>query len=184
MRKLVSLVAFLSITACACAADWPQWLGPNRDGSSAEIVKSWKGALNVLWKAPVAAGHGGPVVSNGVVYLHCAGASKFEEALCAFDAVTGELKWQSPYVRRNEFFEFGNCPRATPTVMDGKVYTFGVTGVLSCFNADKGKLLWQVDAAKAYDAPPPAFGFSCSPIVVDELVLINVGATGASIVAP
>ncbi len=52
------------------AADWPQWLGPNRDASTSEIIKPWKGELKVLWRQPVGEGHSSPVVAKGKVYLH------------------------------------------------------------------------------------------------------------------
>jgi outer membrane protein assembly factor BamB len=67
--------------------------------------------------------------------------------------------------------------------VDGKVYTFGITGVLSCFDAEKGDIVWQVDTGKEYRPPALTFGACCSPIVVGDHVLINIGAKGASIVA-
>src|SRR5947209_2696431 len=78
---------------------------------------------------------------------------------------------------------YGNGPRATPAVADGKLYTYGITGVLTCWDAARGEQLWQVDALKKLGAPNLRFGASCSPLLDGKSVLINVGAKGASVVA-
>lgn len=183
MRNLLAFGLLCFSPLIACADEWPQWLGIQRDGGSKEIVKPWKDPLTPLWKTPVGEGHGGPVVAQGQVFLHFGEPGKFEETVAAFDAVTGKELWKKTYERRAAKFAFGNGPRGAPAVVNGKVYTFGITSVLTCLNADDGKLLWQVDCAKEYKAPALVFGSSCSPIVVDDHVLINVGAKGASIVA-
>src|SRR5262249_21770621 len=74
-------------------------------------------------------------------------------------------------------------PRATPVVADGKLYTFGLTGVLTCWDAADGKQLWQVDVLKKFGARNLVFGASCSPLIEGKAVLVNVGAKGASVVA-
>jgi outer membrane protein assembly factor BamB len=167
----------------ALAGDWPQWLGPNRDSSSAEFVKPWKGELKVLWRHLVGEGNSAPVVAGGRVYLHSKPKDKFEEHLTAYDAASGEQLWQAGYPRGTAKFAYGNGPRATPAVDGKRVYTFGITGILTCFDADKGKQLWQVDTVKEFKAPRLFFGASCSPLVEKDAVLINVGGKGASVVA-
>ena len=79
--------------------------------------------------------------------------------------------------------QFGNGPRATPAVAEGRVYTYGITGVLTCFEAASGKIVWQVDARKEFTALYPTFGFSWSPLVAGKNVIVDVGAKGASVVA-
>jgi outer membrane protein assembly factor BamB len=183
MRNTFALVTFFLIGMCASAADWPQWLGPKRDGGTSEVVKPWQGVLKIAWKQPVGEGHGGPVVVDGKTYLFYRTPEKDEESLGAFDAVSGKPIWSTPYPRIPTKIPFGNGPRGVPTVTGGKIYTFGITSILTCFDAATGKVEWQVDAARDYQAPTLTFGSSCSPIVVGDLVLINVGAKGASIVA-
>lgn len=183
MKELRALVGLLLIAPFAGAADWPQWLGPQRDGGSAEIVKPWQGPLKVLWTQPVGEGHGSPVVAGGKVYLHTRDAGKNAETLAAFDAKTGKPLWSTAYPRAAIINPFGTGPRATPCVVDGRVYTYGITGILSCFDAASGKQVWQVNALKKYQTPNLFFGASCSPLFVDGLVLINVGGKGHSIVA-
>lgn len=183
MKELRALALLLLFAPLAVAADWPQWLGPQRDGGSSEVVKPWQGKLKILWTRPVGEGHSSPIVAGGTVYLHTRDAGKNAEALAAFDAKTGEPLWATSYPRAAVINPFGTGPRATPGVVDGRVYTYGITGLLSCFDAKSGKQLWQVNALKKYGTPNLFFGASCSPLVVDGMVLINVGGKGHSVVA-
>ncbi|HKI30791.1 MAG TPA: PQQ-binding-like beta-propeller repeat protein [Gemmataceae bacterium] len=180
LRSLLVLLVWVSFT---CAADWPQWLGPTRDGASPEKVAAWKDAPKVLWQKPVGEGNSSPIVAGGRVYLHSKVKDKDEEEVLALDARDGNEVWRKTYSRGAGKFPYGNGPRATPAVSDGKLYTYGITGVLTCWDAADGKLLWQVDALKKFEAKNLLFGASCSPLVEGKAVLLNVGARGASIVA-
>src|SRR3954468_154351 len=119
MRWCCTLAALVALTPAASAADWPQWLGPNRDGSSAEKVAAWQGALKVLWRQPVGQGHSSPVVAGGKVYLHVKAKDKEAEVLQAFDAASGKPLWSTPYPRAPYQGLFGSGPRATPAVVGG-----------------------------------------------------------------
>jgi outer membrane protein assembly factor BamB len=180
---MLACVIVLVLGASAHAADWPQWLGAKRDGGTTEVVKAWKEPLKILWTEKVGEGHGGPVVAQGKTYLFYRTNGKNEETLAAFDAATGKQLWKNSYPRVETKIPFGNGPRSVPCVIDGKIYTFGITSILTCWNAEDGKIDWQVDGVKEYKAPTLTFGSSCSPIVVGDLVLVNMGAKGASIVA-
>lgn len=181
-RSLTLLVLFLS-TPLAGAADWPQWLGPNRDGASAEKVAPWTGAPKVLWRHPVGEGNSSPVVAAGKVFLHGKTAGKDEEEVLAFDARTGKPLWQTPYPRGAGNFLYGNGPRATPAVAGGQLFAFGITGILSCLETEKGTIVWQKNTLKEFQAGNLFFGASCSPLVEEDKVLVNVGGRDASIVA-
>jgi outer membrane protein assembly factor BamB len=183
MRRIAALFVLLVLGTAAGAADWPQWLGTKRDGGTTEVVKPWKEPLKILWKEPVGEGDGAPVIVKGKVYVHARTPGKYEESLAAFDADTGKPLWKTPYPRRKADFLYGSGPRGAPCVAEGKVYTFGITGLFTCYDADKGGQLWQIDTAKQYQAPTPFFGNSCSPLIEGNAVLLNVGAKGASIVA-
>lgn len=183
MRSSLSIVVFLLTITTASAADWPQWLGPNRDGSSPETVAPWTTPPKVLWKQPVGEGHSAPVVADGKVYLFSKVADKDDEQVEAFDAITGKLLWTQA-CQRGEFKGlFGNGPRGTPTVHKGRVFTFGITGVLTCLDAASGKRLWQANTLKDYQAANLFFGVSGSPLVEGDRVVVNVGGKGASVVA-
>jgi outer membrane protein assembly factor BamB len=183
MPRLRSLLALLVSASCTCAADWPQWLGPTRDAVSTEKVAAWKGAPKILWRLSVGEGNSSPVIAGGRVFLHSKVQGKDEEEILVLGADDGKVVWRKTYARGPGQFAYGNGPRATPAVVDGKLYTYGITGVLTCWDAADGKQLWQVEALKKFAAPNIRFGASCSPLVEGKTVLINVGGRGASVVA-
>jgi outer membrane protein assembly factor BamB len=183
MRWLRPLLLLALLAVPSLAADWPQWLGPHRDGTSTETIKPWKGNLKVVWKKAVGPGHSSPVIAGGKVFLHTRVKDKDEEAVTAYDATTGKQLWSTPYERAPFFSIFGTGPQATPTVSGGKVFSFGATGVLACFDAGSGALDWKVNTQKDFKAPSLRFGAACSPLVDGDRVMVNVGAKGASVVA-
>jgi outer membrane protein assembly factor BamB len=183
MRRLPSLVFLALCATSAVAADWPQWLGPNRDCSSPETIAPWKGDLKVLWRKPVGEGHSSPVVAGGKVFLFTKVKDKDQEEITAYDAKTGEVAWHTGYDRATFASPFGLGPRATPTVSGGRVFTFGATGELGCFNAEDGKEKWRVDTLKKFNAKNLFFGMSGSPLVDGDKIYVAVGGEGASVVA-
>src|SRR5713101_7733105 len=154
MPWIRSLGIALLLAPLAIAADWPQWLGPKRDGSSPEKVAPWQDPLKILWRQPVGEGNSAPIIAAGRVFLHTKVKDKLEEQLAAYDAKSGKRLWQTPYERSALKTLFGNGPRATPAYDDGRIYSFGITGVLCCFEAANGNLEWQVDTVKLL-APKP-----------------------------
>jgi outer membrane protein assembly factor BamB len=183
MAILRSLLLLLAGAAPPSADDWPQWLGPARNGVSTETVVPWKETPKTLWNLPVGEGHSSPIVADGRVFLHHKVKGKDEEEVIACNAKTGTELWRQSYPRAPFKSAFGAGPRATPAVSGGKLYTFGVTGVLSCWEAAGGKRVWQVDTLTEFNAKNLFFGVSCSPLIEGDLVLVNVGGPGASIVA-
>jgi outer membrane protein assembly factor BamB len=183
MPWLRSLSVLLVVVVAALAEDWPQWLGPRRDGSSTEKVAAWKKPLEILWRQPVGEGHSSPVVAGGKVYLLTRVKDRDEEQLQAFDAAEGKPLWQTAYARGKFSSPFGTGPQATPTVAGGRVYTYGATAFLTCFDADGGKQVWQVNTLENFAGKNLFFGAACSPLVDDGKVFVNVGAKGASVVA-
>ncbi len=187
MHRLRSLLlaALVSVLAAAPARaeDWPQWLGPRRDNSSTEKVTPWKDNLKVLWRKPAGEGHSSPVVAEGRVFIHAKVADKNEEEIVAFDAKSGEQLWRTRYERAAFRSLYGNGPRATPAVVERRLYAFGITGVLTCLDAKSGDKVWQVDTLRKFQAKNLLFGMACSPLVVGERVLVNIGGKGNSVVA-
>ena len=183
-RYLAALAFALTLAPALPAADWPQFLGPNRDNSLPEKLNPWGAdGPKQLWKQPVGESHSSPVVAKGLVYAFYQPKGKNADALAAFDAATGARKWEQSYDRAAFSPPFGNGPRGTPAIADGKAYTLGGTGVLACWDAADGRVLWQVDTLKEFKAPNLSFGVSGSPLVAGGKVFVNVGGKGAGVAA-
>ncbi len=170
--------------ANAWAADWPQFLGPTRDGVSPESVEPWGAAgPRVLWKAKVGAGFSSPVVSGGRVVLHH--REDDSEVLQAFDAATGKVLWRAPQpTQYRDDFGFDEGPRGTPSVSGGTVFSFGAAGRLSAVRLVDGAPVWSRSVGEEMRAGKGFFGFACSPLVWSNLVVVQVGGRpGAGIAA-
>jgi outer membrane protein assembly factor BamB len=150
--------------SCACAQDWPQWRGPNRDNKVTKFTppKVWPKALTQKWKTEVGLGDASPVLAGDKVYVFTRQGD--DEVILCLDAGSGKEVWRDKYaaVAVTRPAQSHPGPRSTPAVADGKVCTLGVGGVLSCLDADTGKVVWRKDT-KAY----PQFFTSASPIIVE-----------------
>ncbi len=171
------------LLALAPAADWPQFLGPTRDGVTTEVVPAWTDKPAVAWKVPVGPAHSSPVVVGGVVYLFDQPPAQNADRLMAFELATGKQLWAKTIDRPEFNPPFGAGPRGTPSVVGGKVYTLGGTGLLACWDATTGDVVWQRDTLKDFKADNLVFGVSGSPLVSDGKVFVNVGGKGAGLVA-
>lgn len=179
MRPRTILAVFLSLAPAAAAADWPQWLGPTRDGAIPGKLAPWTGDLKVAWRVPVGEGNSSPVVAGGLVFLHSKVAGKDAEVVQARDAKTGDVKWEQTYAKTPFKPFYGEGPRATPTVHDGLVYTVGNTGVLACWEAATGKPVWKVETLADPKKDNLWFGLSASPLIVGENVVVQGGGGGS-----
>lgn len=182
MRYLLSSL-FLSILAVpGRAEDWPQWLGPLRTGATTRKIEPWKELPKTLWSVDVGEGHSSPIAADGRIFLHAMGADNTSEVVTAFSP-EGKPLWAAKYAKEAFKTPFGNGPRATPCYNDGRVYAFGITGVLVCVDAAKGEILWQVDTLKTFQSKNLFFGISSSPLIVGDNVVVMVGGRGAGVVA-
>jgi outer membrane protein assembly factor BamB len=158
----------------AAATDWPQWRGPMRDGSTAaELPAQWPEVLQKRWEVPVGAGHASPVVSgNRVVVIAREGD---QEVVRALDIASGKEIWRAayhaPYVVSPAAQSHGPGPKSTPAIADGRVFTFGIGGILSAFDLATGTLLWRVPPR----GEPPQYGSTQSPLVDGASVIVHVG---------
>jgi outer membrane protein assembly factor BamB len=178
-----ALIVFVCFGPALRASDWPQWLGPNRDGASPEKIEPWKDKPKTLWSVPSGEGFSVPVIAGGRVFVHARVGDKQEEEVLALDAKTGKQIWRTSYPRTRFSSIINSGPQASPCVVGNRVFTNGITGVLTCFDAENGKQLWQVDTIKKLNARLPRFGATCSPLVVGNRVLVAVGGKGSSVVA-
>jgi outer membrane protein assembly factor BamB len=173
---LISLVAALSLPA----QDWPQLLGPTRDGV---YTGPFSTSVAPLWRKEIGEGYSAPVVAAGrLVLFHRRGSEEIVEIL---EAASGKPQWRFSYpTAYRDDFGFSNGPRSTPTIDSGRVYTYGAEGILHCLNQTTGAKIWSVDAVKQFGVRKEFFGTACSPIIAGGLLLMNIGgADQAGIVA-
>ncbi|HKP73433.1 MAG TPA: PQQ-binding-like beta-propeller repeat protein [Pyrinomonadaceae bacterium] len=179
--KLALAVALVALPALA--HDWSQWRGPNRDGYTHQLVvpATWPKALAEEWKATVGVGQSSPVLAEGKVYVFARQGE--EEVVLCLDSTTGKQIWRMSYpvafTVNPAAAAFGKGPKSTPTVNGGRVYTFGISGVLSCFDAQNGKLRWRAEFSKQYKNTAPTYGTAMSPIVENGLLIAHVGGQDA-----
>src|SRR5437899_319761 len=183
MHRFGALTCVLLLSTGVQAEDWPQWLGPLRNGASSETVAPWKGDPPVVWRQAVGDGFSVPVIADGRVFLHARVKDKEEEEILAFEAATGKPLWREAYPRVPFISAVGSGPRATPAVSQKRVYTYGITGVLTCSDAETGRRIWQVEPYKKFGVNTPGFGVCSSPLVVGDRVVVAVGGAGSSVVA-
>lgn len=185
-RRLLGPVTIaLALAAQAAADDWPQYLGPERNGISRgpALTETWgPSGPRVVWRKPVGAGFSGPVIAQDrLILFHRVGANEVVEAL---DPRTGAPQWRYAYpTTYRDDFGFDEGPRAVPVVANGIVYTFGAQGQLHAIELTTGKRLWSEDTMGRFGVPKGFFGAAGSPLVEDGRVLANIGGRNAGIVA-
>jgi outer membrane protein assembly factor BamB len=177
-------LGLLGASPSSQVADWHQWRGPNRDGVSPEtgLLQSWPSeGPPQLWRTTSAGeGYSSFSASNGRLYT--LGARGTTEYLSAFDIATGRKLWEQPNGQRFRN-DRGDGPRSTPTVDGARVFVFGGSGDLTAFDAATGSRIWSVNVVRTHGGVVPYWGYSESPLVLSDRVLVNVGGRGASIVA-
>ena len=163
----------MTLAALAWAGDWPQWRGPHRDGVAAGFSepRTWPETLKQKWKVTVGEGHSSPVVAGGRIYLHSRQGER--EAVSCLRPENGQTVWQegyaAPYTMNPAATGHGKGVKSTPVVEGGRIYTFGISGILSCLDAASGKLQWRKEFGS------PAFGTATSPVVDRGLLIVYVG---------
>jgi outer membrane protein assembly factor BamB len=172
-------------TAAVCAQDWPQFLGPRRDGvyPGTNLTVSWpKEGPPTLWRKDIGQGFSGPVVANGRLLLFHRLGDK--ETLECLESTDGNRLWLFDYpTTYADHYTSDQGPRSTPCVANNRVYAYGAEGMLHCLDFTSGKKVWSVDTVKDFGARKSFFGIACSPLIEDKLLLLDIGGTKAGIVA-
>jgi outer membrane protein assembly factor BamB len=178
---------WLAIVLCAglgastvLARDWPQWRGPSRNGAAATVFKppaTWPDRPKQVWKVQVGLGHSSPILAADRVFLFSRIGE--QEVLTARDLGSGKEVWRqaydAPYVMNPAATSHGKGPKSTPVFDRGRIYTFGIGGVLSAWQAQDGRSIWRKDFKKDFKATVPDFGVAMSPIVAGDLVIVHAG---------
>jgi outer membrane protein assembly factor BamB len=176
------LAGLVLCTVLAFAQDWPQWRGPARTGAAAGFTPptAWPERPKQIWKVQAGAGHASPIVASDRVFLFSRMGE--QEAVSARDLRTGKEIWRgaydAPYQMNPAATSHGKGPKSTPAHDRGRLYTFGISGILSAWQAQDGRLLWRRDFKKDFLTTWPDFGVAMSPIVVGDLVLVHAVGIG------
>jgi outer membrane protein assembly factor BamB len=174
---ILTVVCGASLQAQSGSTDWPQWRGVNRDGGAAgfRAPARWPDALTLKWKRDIGAGYSTPIVIGDVVYTFSRAEKGEEEAVMAFEAGTGKPLWQAtypaPYVVVKAAAGHGLGPKSTPVYADGRLFTFGISGILTALDAKTGKILWQKPAPDV----GPMFTTSQSPLIDRGRLIVHLG---------
>lgn len=181
----LSVLLAALMVAPLLADDWPQWRGPDRDGVCKEsglLDRIPAQGLKVRWRARVAYGYSGPTVAQGRVFISDRNPAPEAERILCFSETTGKLLWSHSDPCDYATMEYGNGPRVSPTVHDGKVYGLGTKGNLVCLDAASGHVVWQKDLVKE-GGRVPQYGASVMPLVEGDVLIVSPGYRSTAVMA-
>jgi len=176
---VAAVPAVLALASGGSGPDWPQWRGPTRTGVATGFAarSAWPEALRPAWKAEVGLGHSSPVVSDDRVYVFTRQGE--DEVLQAFELATGKSLWRqahpTAYRVNPAASSHGPGPKATPVVDAGRVYTLGISGIVSAHDAATGRVVWRKEFATEFPSTSPTYGAAQSPLVDQGRVIVHVG---------
>lgn len=183
LRRFVVLGVCLTSASSASAADWPCKLGPQSNNTTPESIVPWSEPPPVVWRHTVGHGFSMPIAADGLVFVHATVPDREAESVTAYDALTGKVRWSDTYDRPTYDSQLGDGPRCTPLYEAGRLYAYGVNGVLGCYEAATGKRLWQTNPYEQFKAPLPTFGVTGSPAVFGDRLIVAVGGNASTVVA-
>ncbi|MCE2394912.1 PQQ-like beta-propeller repeat protein [Candidatus Poribacteria bacterium] len=180
-----SLMGNAPTTLGGASKDYPQFLGPHRNGTvqGIKLARDWsERPPQLLWRQPIGAGWSAfAVAGNSAITQEQRG--EYEMVVC-YDLHSGREQWSHSDRDRYEATPAGVGPRATPTIVADRVYTLGATGLLNCLDLATGERIWSEDILYDNDAELASWGMSGSPLVLEDLVVVSAGGgTGKSLVA-
>ena len=180
MRILAACLALVLCASDVFAQEWSQWRGPSRDGliPAAVIPKQWPKAVKRGWEVEVGEGYSSPVVANGRAYLHS--RRDPDEIVTAIDLATGKILWQQKYTAsftKNQYAtQMAKGPNSTPLIAGARLFTLGVTGILTAWNTADGTVAWRNDYSASIDTSKLFCGTAMSPLLEGGSLIVQVGS--------
>lgn len=174
IKTVLTVIVFTVSYSFSLSQEWPQFRGINRDGvvTGFKAPKVWPAQLTQVWKDSVGFGDATPVLVGKKIYLHTRQGG--DEAILCLDAATGKELWNNKYPAAAVTGPAGSHPgpRSTPAVAGGKIITFGVSGIVSCLDANSGKLIWRKENPTN---DVPQFFTGMSPLITNGVCIVHVG---------
>lgn len=167
------------LPSAALAEPWSQWRGAGRDGwaSDFETPERWPTELDQVWRSELGAGYASPVTDGELICVHSREGE--EEIVSCLDVAQGEVRWSAryaaPFAKNSYALKHGEGPNATPLIDGGRLYTLGMSGIVSAFDLAGGALLWRHDHSARVSTKKLFCGTSASPLLMGELLIVQLG---------
>jgi outer membrane protein assembly factor BamB/ABC-type phosphate/phosphonate transport system substrate-binding protein len=164
-------------------SSWPDWRGLCRDAHVPRLPARLSAKAKIVWKKAAMDGClAGLSISGERLILAERDFDEEHDVYRCLDADTGELRWRVEFAARGKL-DYGQSPRATPVIHAGKAYLLGAFGGLRCVDFTNGKVIWERELPREFNARLPTWGMCSTPLVVDDLLVVNPGGTNASLAA-
>ncbi len=188
LRLCVGCLSVFLMMSFTHAEDWPQFRGPRGDGTwqGPKLDEKWPDSgLKPLWKQEIGGGYAGiSVVGNFVYTLDRQKPPEERERILCYAADSGRLVWTHEYPVAYGKLDYGNGPRATPTIHDGRLYSVGAVGDVRCLDAKTGDVVWKFHYVNDFAGRLPMWGFAASPVIHGDFCYLSPGSkNGASVIA-
>jgi outer membrane protein assembly factor BamB len=180
MRTFSVVILVLAASATSLAQEWTQWRGPARDGviPAAVVPKQWPAGIAPAWSVDIGEGYASPVIAGGRVFLHS--RRDPNEIVTAVEIATGKVAWQQTYqseFKKNQYAtQMAKGPNSTPLVAGNRLYTLGVTGILTAWNTADGSIAWRNDYSSSIDTSKLFCGTAMSPMLEGGSLIVQVGS--------
>ena len=180
MHIVSALLCLIGASTSVFAQDWTQWRGPTRDGMvpAAVIPKAWPSAVTRGWALEIGEGYSSPVIGSGRVFVHS--RRDPDEIVSAIDLATGKVVWQQRYqseFKKNQYAtQMAKGPNSTPLIAGSRLYTLGVTGILTAWNIADGTVAWRNDYSASIDTSKLFCGTAMSPMLEGASLIVHVGS--------
>lgn len=185
MRCLVLMVSLLGCDTAVWAQStgWSQFLGPDRNGISDEtgLLATWPGrGLDIAWRVDGGVGMSAVAVAGGRAITMW--NSPRGQVVAALNTKDGAVLWVTPVAASYEN-SMGDGPRATPTIAGQQVFAYTGEGILACLDVTTGAKKWSKPVVREMAGRPAEYGMACSPLIVDDIVIVTAGGEGKAVVA-